>query len=93
MAMRLYSNADFIRELADLGFKATETVTNGGRQRLFISASGKAVIFPNAESYPDYLWDDIMAHALAANKSGGDVVHEQSYSVADKAKSVPFRKR
>ena len=36
MAMRLYSNSDFIRALADLGFEATETVTNGGRQRLRI---------------------------------------------------------
>lgn len=93
MAMRLYSNADFIRALSALGFSPADEVTDGDRQRLFISASGKAAIFPNAERYPDYLWDDIMAHALASNKSGGDVVHEQSYLIADKTKTISLHKK
>lgn len=81
MAMRLYTEEEFIEELVKRGLTPTDEYISTGKARFFTEASGQGVLVPcGREAYPDYILDDLIAH-LGDSWKGDPGMETKCYSV------------
>jgi len=81
MAMRLYTEAEFIEELVKRGLTPTDEYISTGKARVFTEANGHGVLVPcGRDSYPDWILDDLIAH-LGDSWKGDSNIETKCYGV------------